>query len=155
MDFANYDGPIVRSSEPEPGASFATVDGVPLPDRGGGRDVGAGPLTPGDSGSACCVSIRWQDDNDGDASGVGGGGGVGAGKKDGEGRRLLLGFSHRKTRRGLGRDSPQYNFVSRLYVNPRMRTISLCVMRLPICEFFCVTPRTHMGTPCMHTGTNF
>ena len=115
MDFANYDGPIVRSSEPEPGASFATVDGVPLPDRGGGRDVGAGPLTPGDSGSACCVSIRWRDDNDGDASGVSGGGGVGAGKKDGEGRRLLLGFSHRKTRRGLGRDSPQYNYVSRVY----------------------------------------
>ena len=43
----------------------------------------------------------------------------------------------------------------RIYVNPRMRTISLCVMRLPICEFFCVTPRTHTGTPRMHTGTSF
>ncbi len=42
-----------------------------------------------------------------------------------------------------------------IYVNPRMRTTSLCVMRLPICEFFCLTPRMHTGTPCMHTGTSF
>jgi len=42
-----------------------------------------------------------------------------------------------------------------IYVNPHMRTISLCVMRLPICEFFCLTPRTHSGTPSMHMGTSF
>ncbi len=42
-----------------------------------------------------------------------------------------------------------------VYVNPHMRTTSLCVMRLPICKFFCLTPRTHTGTPCMHTGTSF
>jgi hypothetical protein len=42
-----------------------------------------------------------------------------------------------------------------VYVNPRMCTTSLCVMRLPICEFFCLTPRTHTGTPRMHTGTSF
>ena len=51
-----------------------------------------------DSGSACCIPIRWHDDND----------------EDGEGRRLLLGFSHRKTRMGL-LDSPKYNYVSRVY----------------------------------------
>ena len=38
------------------------------------------------------------------------------------------------------------------YVNPRMRTTSLCGMCLPICEFFCLTPRTHRGTPRMRTG---
>jgi hypothetical protein len=42
-----------------------------------------------------------------------------------------------------------------VYVNPHMRTTSLCVMSLPICEFFCLTPRTHTGTPRMHTGTSF
>ena len=116
MDFANFDGPIVRSSATEPGASFATVDGVPPDGGSGGRDVGAGPLTPRDSGSACCVSVRWRDDDGdgGDTSG-GGGGGAGGGGGDGAGRRLLLGFSHRKTRRGLGRASPQYNYVSRVY----------------------------------------
>jgi hypothetical protein len=41
-------------------------------------------------------------------------------------------------------------FLARL--NPCMRTNSLCVMGLPICEFFCLTPRTHTGTPRMHTG---
>ena len=44
MDFANYDGPIVRSSEPEPGASFATVDGVPPPDRGGAAAATSVPV---------------------------------------------------------------------------------------------------------------
>jgi hypothetical protein len=42
-----------------------------------------------------------------------------------------------------------------VYVNPHMRTTSLCVMGLPICQFFCLTPRTHTGTPRMHTGTSF
>jgi hypothetical protein len=42
-----------------------------------------------------------------------------------------------------------------VFVNPRMRTNSLCIMRLPICDFFCLTPRTLTGTPRMHTGTSF
>jgi hypothetical protein len=43
-----------------------------------------------------------------------------------------------------------------IYVNPHMRTTSLCVMRLPICKFVCLTPRMHTGTPrMMHTGTSF
>ena len=46
-----------------------------------------------DSGSACCVPIQWSDDY-------------------GE-RQLLLGFSHRKTRKAPKKDS--YNYVSRLY----------------------------------------
>ena len=50
---------------------------------------------------------------------------------------------------------PDFAKPFEIYVNPRMRTTSLCVMHLPICEFFCLTPRTHTGTPHMHTGTSF
>lgn len=46
-----------------------------------------------DSGSACCVPIEWT--------------------VDGETRQLLLGFSHRKTRKSPKKDS--YNYVSRVY----------------------------------------
>jgi hypothetical protein len=34
-----------------------------------------------------------------------------------------------------------------IYVNPHMRTISLCVRGLPICEFFWIPTHSHMGTP--------
>ncbi|KAL3826907.1 hypothetical protein ACHAXA_005987 [Cyclostephanos tholiformis] len=92
VDLANYNGTIVRSSGPEPRESFVAVDGDrPL-------------LTPRDRGSACCVSIRWQDGDD-SSSNVGGG------------RRLLMGFSHRKTRNdGKARlAGTGYNYVSRVY----------------------------------------
>ena len=46
-----------------------------------------------DSGSACCVPVQWSDEY-------------------GE-RQLLLGFSHRKTRKAPKKDS--YNYVSRVY----------------------------------------
>jgi hypothetical protein len=98
MDFSNYKYDITtKSTVNEPVASFMTID-----------DVGISPLISRDSGSACCISIRWHDDND----------------EDGEGRRLLLGFSHRKTRKGRFShrktrkgllDSPKYNYVSRVY----------------------------------------
>ena len=42
-----------------------------------------------------------------------------------------------------------------IHVTPHMRTNSLCVMGLPICEFFFFPPRTRTGTPRMHTGTMF
>ena len=44
-----------------------------------------------------------------------------------------------------------------MYVTPHniMRTNSLCVMGLPICEIFYFPPRTHTGTPRMRTGTMF
>ena len=37
-------------------------------------------------------------------------------------------------------------------VNPRVRTTSLCIMSLHICNFFCLPPRTHTGTPRTRTG---
>ncbi len=42
-----------------------------------------------------------------------------------------------------------------MYVNPHMRTISLCVRGLPICEFFWIPAHSHMGTPRMRMGTSF
>jgi len=71
---------MLKSPKPEPDASFATIDG---------RE-GNNALVERDSGSACCVPIRWSD-----------------------GRRLLLGFSHRKTRPYPKRT--QYSYVSRVY----------------------------------------
>ena len=90
IDFVNYNIiSTTKSNVNEPVASFTTID-----------DVGISPLISRDSGSACCIPIRWHDDND----------------EDGEGRRLLLGFSHRKTRKGLAKaGSPQFNYVSRVY----------------------------------------
>lgn len=88
MDFFNYKIiSTTKSTVNEPVASFMTID-----------DVGLSPLITRDSGSACCISIQWHDDND----------------ENGEGRRLLLGISHRKTRKGL-LDSPKYNYLSRVY----------------------------------------
>lgn len=52
-----------------------------------------GNLIDRDSGSACCVTINWIE--------------------DGRTRQLLLGFSHRKTRKAPKKDS--YNYVSRIY----------------------------------------
>jgi hypothetical protein len=68
---------LVKSPGMEPEPSYPTPEGKALIDR--------------DSGSACCVSIPWND-----------------GKE-----QLLLGFSHRKTRKAPKKDS--YNYVSRVY----------------------------------------
>ncbi len=91
----NYERVLIKSNQPEPDASFLTVDGID-PKH---------PLIARDSGSACCISVQWQAENDDDYYDI-----EGAGE-----RRLLLGFSHRKTRRGLGTTSPPYNYVSRVY----------------------------------------
>ena len=88
---------LIKSKLPEPDASFLTVDGADSKQ----------PLIVRDSGSACCTSISWRDESDDDDD-----------DDDVEGpseRRLLLGFSHRKTRRGLGKANPPYNYVSRVY----------------------------------------
>jgi len=85
---------LIKAEQSEPEASYLTVDGT----------VSKSPLIDRDSGSACCISILWRDENsDGDDI-----------ERAGE-RRLLLGFSHRKTRRGLGKANPPYNYVSRVY----------------------------------------
>ena len=43
----------------------------------------------------------------------------------------------------------------RLYVDHRMRTISLCVLGLPVCEFVAVPARMRTGAPRMHTVIGF
>jgi len=99
VDFATYPfvnrgqvDPIklLKSSKSEPDASFATMD----VSKKGERST----LIDRDSGSACCVSIPWKDEKDATNS---------------EGRHLLLGFSHRKTRKVP--KAGQYNYVSRVY----------------------------------------
>ncbi|KAL7541302.1 hypothetical protein ACHAXR_010795 [Thalassiosira sp. AJA248-18] len=77
---------IVNSSKPEPEASFKTIDN---------GEPGSSSLIARDSGSACCVPIRWKEEGDSAE------------------RTLLLGFSHRKTRRQP--KAGQYNYVSRVY----------------------------------------
>jgi hypothetical protein len=96
MDFMTYNGTVVSSSRPEPDASFVTIESLD----------GTTRMTPRDSGSACCISIRWPNGDDGDNS-----------SSVGEVRRLLLGFSHRKTRHDTkGRlEGTGYNYVSRIY----------------------------------------
>lgn len=80
---------VMNSSNPEPDATFSSVD-----DRY--------RLTDRDSGSACCVSVQWKDKDD-----------------TSEGRRLLMGFSHRKTSKLKVSEVQQYNYVSRVYAfNP-------------------------------------
>lgn len=78
----------IKAPETEPNATFATKADTMLYRK---RPL----LINRDSGSACCVKINWKT-NESD-----------------EGRELLLGFSHRKTRK-----SPkwlQYSYVSRVY----------------------------------------
>ena len=92
LDFTSY--PYVQrgsnglkladSAKNEPDSSYATIEsGTAHPS----------PITDRDSGSACCVPITWSD---GDGS-----------------RTLLLGFSHRKTRKRPKENA--YNYVSRVY----------------------------------------
>ena len=94
MDFVNYPLPpnaIKSTQDEEPEPSFTTIDKKSNSNgRNDNNNNNIGPLITRDSGSACCVSIQY------------------------EGRQLLLGFSHRKTRRGLGKEA-QYNYVSRVY----------------------------------------
>ncbi|KAL7441961.1 hypothetical protein ACHAXH_006086 [Discostella pseudostelligera] len=85
---------LIKADQSEPDVSYLTVDGT----------LSKSPLIDRDSGSACCISILWRDERD-EADDI-----EGAGE-----RRLLLGFSHRKTRRGLGKANPPYNYVSRVY----------------------------------------
>mmetsp|Transcript_12671 Transcript_12671/g.25315 ORF Transcript_12671/g.25315 Transcript_12671/m.25315 type:complete len:613 (-) Transcript_12671:314-2152(-) len=80
----------MESKAPEPNASYVTLDARRPEDTG---DV----LRDRDNGSACCVPIIWRD---------------GSGHK----RKLLMGVSHTKTRRGKAiKKSKMYNYVSRLY----------------------------------------
>jgi len=73
---------VLKSPEVEPSASFLT------------SDQSSKTLIDRDSGSACCVTIRWRNEDEGE-------------------RHLLLGFSHRKTRKVPKKNA--YNYVSRLY----------------------------------------
>jgi hypothetical protein len=73
-------------SEPEP--SFSTVDSSATSEQKQSE------LINRDSGSACCIPIQW--------------------KYSSENKDLLLGISHRKTRRGIGK-TKMYNYVSRMY----------------------------------------
>ncbi|KAL3803362.1 hypothetical protein HJC23_009326 [Cyclotella cryptica] len=73
---------VLKSPGVEPAASFLTPDQF------------SSTLIDRDSGSACCVTIRWRDDDE-------------------QERNLLLGFSHRKTRKAPKKNA--YNYVSRLY----------------------------------------
>lgn len=91
MDFSKYQyvkSSIMKSPGIEPEPSFATPESN-LIDR--------------DRGSACCVSIQWSSrENGGDETT----------------RQLLLGFSHRKTKKGSkkeGTNKNSYNYVSRVY----------------------------------------
>ena len=74
---------LANSTKKEPDSSYATIESTAHPS----------PITDRDSGSACCVPITWSDE-------------------DGS-RMLLLGFSHRKTRKKPKENA--YNYVSRVY----------------------------------------
>ncbi|KAL9187239.1 hypothetical protein ACHAXT_001342 [Thalassiosira profunda] len=74
---------MMKATKPEPEASYTTID----------NEGKQSPLIDRDSGSACCVPIQWKG-------------------SDGTERNLLLGFSHRKTRRT---PKDKYNYVSRVY----------------------------------------
>lgn len=83
---------LMKPSYPEPHATWNTLDEIhDKNDRSS--------LIDRDSGSACCVRIRWKDED--------------TPTDDDNERELLLGFSHRKTRRVP--KAGQYNYVSRLY----------------------------------------
>lgn len=76
----------LESSQPEPAASYKTFDEYRDGDTG---DV----LKDRDSGSACCVPIQWKDDMHPVIISS-------ARTQDSQGKRkLMLGFSHTKTRR--------------------------------------------------------
>jgi hypothetical protein len=47
------------------------------------------------------------------------------------------------------------NFKSFIYVSPRMGTISLCVLGVPVCELLAVPARMRTGAPRMHTVIGF
>ena len=80
----------VISNKPEPDASFKTIDSK------GDGNKGISTLIDRDSGSACCVPIQWKDE---DSS---------------EERTLMLGFSHRKTRKHPKKEG-KYEYVTRVY----------------------------------------
>ena len=80
---------FINSSKPEPDASIVTVDSLPK------NNLIRPLLIDRDSGSACCVPIQWKDDGKAKYTSDGT-----INRANKEERRLLLGFSHRKTRRG-------------------------------------------------------
>ena len=130
MDFINYpfanvrpnakpeDTPNVtikatQSEEPIP--SFATIDS-----KSNGASLG--PLISRDSGSACCVPVLWKDSSNNVRQ-----------------RRLLLGFSHRKTRRTV-RKEEQYNYVSRVYAFEPFPPFNIVARSGLFCLGFALSP---------------
>ena len=81
--------PLFKALETEPNATFVTKTESML-------FRNSTYLIHRDSGSACCVKINWKT------------------HESDEGRELLLGFSHRKTRKGLSKRL-MYSYVSRVY----------------------------------------
>ena len=55
--------------------------------------------------------------------------------------------------RGKAFFSPK--FFCAIYVDPRMGTVSLCVLGLPVCELVAVPARMRTGAPRMHTMVSF
>ena len=102
-----------QSEEPIP--SFATIDS-----KSNGASLG--PLISRDSGSACCVPVLWKDSS-----------------SNGEERRLLLGFSHRKTRRTV-RKEEQYNYVSRVYAFEPIPPFNIVARSGLFCLGFALSP---------------
>ena len=104
--------PIKATQLEEPALTFNTIDSK--------DSTKPGPLITRDSGSACCVSIRWKDSN-------------------GEERHLLLGFSHRKTKKTVRKEA-QYNYVSRVYAFEPSPPFNIVARSGFFCLGFALTP---------------
>ncbi len=50
------------------------------------------------------------------------------------------------------KDQVHRSKCAHMYVTPHMRTILLCIRRLPICNFFGLSPHMYTRSPHMHTG---
>ena len=131
MQFTSHGNPnneIIKSSKPEPDASFATIDSSPE------ANIHIPLLIDRDSGSACCVPIQWK-----------------YGKTD-EGtkeRSLLLGFSHRKTQRGA-RAAITYNYVSRVYAFAPYPPFDIVARS----GFFCLGYAPHQGASIVNQSSS-
>jgi len=120
---------IIASPNPEPIPAYKTL---------GGEKVGRKMLTDRDSGSACCIPIKWKD-----------GGTIynSDGANRPKQRPLLLGFSHRKTRKGAG-PSVQYTYVSRVYAFEPYPPFAIVALS----GFFCLGYAPHQGTSIVDVG---